>query len=248
MLLKKILKEILSIPVVIFRFQNLKRGSILMYHSVGLNTKFSTVTPTEFEKQIQYLLNKKYKIIRLADVVESITQGQSLDKCVALTFDDGYLDFYSCVFPLLKKYKIPASVFVATDYIGKEMRTKQGHVFQIISESQIKEMISSGYVDVMPHTKTHPKLSNITHKDGVDEIIESQSVLTRISGRICNIFAYPFGNYTPEIVSYLEDSPKWIAAVTVKKGYISSDSPLFLLPRNSIDSEVGMMQFRCLIR
>lgn len=242
--MRKILKEIVAFILNIFFPAISEKGSILMYHSVGINNKFSTVTPHNFERQLKFLKQHNYRVISLSEMVNKKQKNESLKSCISLTFDDGYLDFYTNVFPLLKKYNFPAALFVTTGFIGKNMKTKQGQEFPIVSEAQIQEMHKSGYVEIFPHTKTHPKLNDIFYEDACNEIHDSQMEIERLIHEEANIFAYPFGISTPEIISYLSKNRKWCAAVTVKQGLIDTNTDNMQLNRNIIDSEVGMSQFR----
>ena len=71
------------------------------------------VSPSDFEMQIKQL-RKKYRFISAEDFM-----GNKIPKNAALlTFDDGYSDFYTNAFPLLKKYEIPAAVFLVSGHVG----------------------------------------------------------------------------------------------------------------------------------
>jgi peptidoglycan/xylan/chitin deacetylase (PgdA/CDA1 family) len=71
-----------------------------------------------FEKQIEHIA-KHYKIITLDNIIERVRNKDSLRGCVAITFDDGFKDNYFNAFPILKKYNIPATIFLLTGSIKK---------------------------------------------------------------------------------------------------------------------------------
>lgn len=239
-----VIKEIVGFCISLLTPSFSERGSILMYHSIGVNTKFSTVTPKKFEEQLSYLKKKGYTVIALEEMISRIQKKESLYKCVSLTFDDGFEDFYLTVFPLLKKYEIPASLFVTTGYLGGIMTTRQGQKFPIVSEAQLQEMARVSFVGLYPHTETHPKFSEISTEEAIAEIEVSRQKLESITQRNTNIFAYPSGVTTEPVVSYLSKQGSWLGAVTVQSGLVDGDTNLFLLNRNAIDSAVGMWQFR----
>ncbi len=92
---------------------------ILMYHRVDYEARpfFETVVPPDvFERQVRFL-SRHYEIVDLKDLKMMERGGDGKD-LVILTFDDGYRDNYTYAFPVLKKYGVPATVFLATDYIG----------------------------------------------------------------------------------------------------------------------------------
>ena len=74
------------------------------------------VTPRYLESLIQYLLRLNYEIISLDSVYERLEKGHRGKKFIAFTFDDGYYDNFLYAFPILKKYNIPFTIYVATNY------------------------------------------------------------------------------------------------------------------------------------
>jgi peptidoglycan/xylan/chitin deacetylase (PgdA/CDA1 family) len=95
---------------------------ILMYHSVGdsaLLHRGLRVSAANFEAHLEYL-SRNLAIIPLARAVDCLRRGQPMpESTVALTFDDGFRDNYETALPLLKKYRCPATVFVATDPLAR---------------------------------------------------------------------------------------------------------------------------------
>lgn len=98
----------------------MRRVFILLYHKVDYNAApffGAAVRPDVFEKQIRFL-KRYYKIVDLAD----LNQLEQLDRTspsdlIVITFDDGYRNNYRYAAPILKKYDVPATIFLATDYI-----------------------------------------------------------------------------------------------------------------------------------
>ena len=99
-------------------------GSILMFHRVCPSDERiriqgnsgMEVTPQYLESLIKYLLKLNYKIISLDSVYECLKKGHEGSKFIAFTFDDGYYDNFLYAFPILKKYNIPFTIYVATNY------------------------------------------------------------------------------------------------------------------------------------
>lgn len=94
---------------------------ILVYHRVGpQEDTWSSlpVSPLDFERQIRYLY-QAYEVLPLDKLVQYIQEGKTLPpKAAVITFDDGYKDNYSYAYPILKKYNVPATIFLATGHIG----------------------------------------------------------------------------------------------------------------------------------
>jgi peptidoglycan/xylan/chitin deacetylase (PgdA/CDA1 family) len=88
---------------------------VLMYHGVAPN---KTVTPELFEEQVRYLAKKGYRPILVTDLVEFMRGNRKYTgKMVCLTFDDGFVDNWVYVFPVLKKYGFKATTFAVTSRV-----------------------------------------------------------------------------------------------------------------------------------
>ena len=211
------------------------RATILMYHSVGNRQDFfSTVSPGAFQKQMTYLAGKKYSVIPLAELVRRLHAHEPLGGSIALTFDDGYRDNYTTVFPLLKQYNFPATIFVTTGLIGTP-----GYC----SAEELREMHDSGLVAIEPHTLTHPKLAKLSRADADSEIRESRRTLQEVLGTTPTLFAYPYGSFSEETIAMVRELG-FVGAVTVKEGTVGPDTDAFRLPRNSVDNSTRFSQFR----
>ena len=82
---------------------------VLMYHAVGPEEgadwpRTLIMKPELFEAHLQYLKEQGYTIVTVAELAERLQQGKSVDKYVALSFDDGYKNNHSVVLPILQKY------------------------------------------------------------------------------------------------------------------------------------------------
>ncbi len=90
---------------------------ILVYHRINDTTyDFNriTVKPLCFEEHLRYL-KENFEILSVCDILKY----DGTRNAVAVTFDDGYKDFYDIALPLLKKYDFPATVFISTQNIGE---------------------------------------------------------------------------------------------------------------------------------
>jgi peptidoglycan/xylan/chitin deacetylase (PgdA/CDA1 family) len=98
------------------------RFMILLYHRVNPDEDplFPAVSPQTFDAQMGYLA-KNFKVLSLVDIIRRVQQGQALEPfTIAVTFDDGYRDNYIFAHPILKQYQLPATVFVATGFVGSD--------------------------------------------------------------------------------------------------------------------------------
>ncbi len=90
---------------------------IIMYHRFSSDPCIGKVDKASFENQIKYLKNK-FNVISLNELCAHISNNEKLPKnSVIITVDDGYEDFYLYAYPILKKYKVPATIYVTYDFL-----------------------------------------------------------------------------------------------------------------------------------
>lgn len=240
--MKQALKQ-LVFTLLNFLPRNRSRASILMYHSVGENTAEFTVSPRMFERQLRYLVAHRYCILPLSALVERLRAGEPLSSCISLTFDDGYQDLYTVVFPLIKELNIHISIFLSTGYVGGTFSTSRGDTLSILSWEQVREMHGSGLVEFLPHGCMHHSLPTLSADEAKAEIKAGLADLEDKLGSVPRVYAYAKGKYSNETIHLLEDE-NFIAAVTVRPGYLSAKSPLFELPRNHMDAQTSFAEFK----
>jgi peptidoglycan/xylan/chitin deacetylase (PgdA/CDA1 family) len=77
----------------------------------------------DFKKELPYF-KKVFEILSIDELVRNIKSGTGFHKpSLAITFDDGYLDNYTLAYPILKKYGVPATIYITTSLIGTAERT-----------------------------------------------------------------------------------------------------------------------------
>lgn len=98
-----------------------------MYHSVSDSFESDlSVTVRQFEQQMVYL-SENFNVISLEKAVEYIKNGDIPEKnSIVITFDDGYKDNYCNAYPILKKLKLPATIFLLVSYIGTSSKWPPG--------------------------------------------------------------------------------------------------------------------------
>jgi peptidoglycan/xylan/chitin deacetylase (PgdA/CDA1 family) len=97
-------------------------GVILMYHRVGepdLDPWSLHVTRKNFQEQME-ILRKYANPISLRELAQAQQKGKVPRRSVVITFDDGYADNLYNAKPILERYDIPATFFIATGHIGQE--------------------------------------------------------------------------------------------------------------------------------
>lgn len=206
------------------------RVPILMYHHIALPPPGAdaierdlSVSPQNFEAQLQWLAQNGYTSIRLYDLVYALAQGRPLpEKPVIFTFDDGYRDAYENAFPLLQKYGFTGTFFVLTEFMDQNLP-------QYLSWSQAEEMSAAG-MDIEPHTKTHPDLRWRDRDFLIWQILGSAQTVEAHTGRFPRFFAYPSGHYDANVLQIVREIGLW-GALTTQQGTIHTSDVLYELKR-----------------
>lgn len=216
------------------------RAVILMYHSISESSEyFSSISVSDFEKQMAYLAENKYSVISLAELVSRLKTGEPLGGSIVITLDDGYEDNYTAAYPILKKHNFPATIFVTTDLIGKADKRN----LKRMSIGQLQELEASGLISIEPHSKSHPKLATLSRVQAEEEILGSKKTLEELLGKTCRFFATPYGNFSAETVDIIRAN--FEAATTVsERTTVGKNIDLLCLPRMSIDRSTSWAQFR----
>lgn len=223
-----IIKFIFSLPI------KPKKASVLMYHSVSDDGRFFSVRPQNFHWQLKFLHENNFNIISATELYDTLAGKKDFSyKSVVLSFDDGYQDNYSVVFPLLKRYNIKAVIFLVINFVGKE-----GY----LSWDEIAEMKNSGLVDFYCHTMSHPDLSKLSASAIKKELQECKTFLEEKLALPCDILAYPKGRFNDMVVQKAKDCG-FKMAFGVREGAIAPGNDLFDLPRLSIDGSTTKSQF-----
>lgn len=192
------------------------RVPILLYHYVeyikdekDTIRKSLNINPNIFERQVQTLLSGGFTFMRASDLGD-VLDGKFVvpKKPVLLTFDDGYRDFYTDVFPILKKYRIKATVYIVPGFIDGP---------NSMYFWQLKEISESGLVDIGAHTMNHVHLEGLPLGRVQDEVLESKKVLEKNLGISVVSFAYPNGAFDKQSIEVIKNAG-FTTAVTTTPG------------------------------
>lgn len=178
---------------------------VLCYHRVLPQAAPLAITIDAFERQLQWLQSKGYRTLSGAEFEQALGGEINTRRSVVLTFDDGYLDNWYLVTPLLKKYGFKASLFVITSKVqDKQPRSVGGWNEQdddrYLSWEEVDAMVESGVFEVHSHTHTHAKfwLSEPSEAETADAIFKDVATSLRIlRSRYSNDIqlAWPWGYF-----------------------------------------------------
>ncbi len=215
----------------------------MLYHSIDQNNAHENVNPEQFEMQMEYLRNN-YDVVSLDTILNSIKEGKDLPKKpVAITFDDGYYSVYQNAYPVLKKYRFPAVVFITTGYVQKQKPLNRIQL-KMLGWNEIKEM-SNNDVTIGAHTITHPNLEQVDLETAKKEILGSREEIEQNIGKDVRYFASPYGKENEEIVSLIKSIGFDYAFGRLSSmGFLRKGANHLIPNRTEINSSVAFWMFK----
>ncbi len=205
------------------------RIPILMYHYVEYVKNKKDVTrqsldiePVIFEAQVKTLIADHFTFLTMSEVADILDGKKKLpDKPIVLTFDDGYRDFYTDAYPILKKYHVKATAYVVPGFFDQP---------NYMLTSQIKKLANDSNIELGAHTMHHVYLKNMNSIFAEREILQSKYKLEDIIHQPVISFAYPYGAFDNQAIE-LSKKAGFSTAVSTIGGIQASQSNRYFLYR-----------------
>lgn len=177
---------------------------ILIYHNFRTPIPYEADTyklfssQEKFDENVKTLLDAGYTFITLQDLYQ-YQKGQIglPEKVIIITMDDGQIGCYTDAFPVLKKYQVPATIFIVNKLVGTE---------DYFSWEQAKEMYDTGLVKIHCHGYYHSEYSSVGKEKLVSDYTKShQEIEEHMGEKIQKIMAYPAGKSSENTIKWLKE-------------------------------------------
>lgn len=168
---------------------------VLIYHRFGEATLPETnIRLDQFDAHVSELSNGTYTHLPLPEIANRLSKGELLPaRTVAVTVDDGYKSAFEEAWPRLKAAGIPMTVFVSTDAID-------AGATNMMSWDQIRKLVSEG-VTIGHHTADHLHMVDAGSVTARASIEKSSARFQQELGVVPDLFAYPYGEYSGEMIA-----------------------------------------------
>ena len=183
----------------------MSRLTILMYHRVDAmpsNTRYpkNFVTPDRLAEQIGTLLAWGYEPVTFRQWMSYRARATRIPpKPFIVTFDDGYADFATNAWPLLRRLKVPATVFIVPSRLGRTNEWDAGEPqTPLLDGAAIRQLESEG-VEFGGHGYSHVALARISPNQAREEIQRCHGALVGLLSRAPEVFAYPYSNQNAKV-------------------------------------------------
>jgi peptidoglycan/xylan/chitin deacetylase (PgdA/CDA1 family) len=193
------------------------RVLVLCYHAVSERWPAAlSVTPDALRRQLTGLLSHGWRGATFTEAVLAPASPRTL----AVTFDDGFESVGTWAAPVLAELGLPATVFVATDCVGRAMRwpelarwdaTEHAHELSSMSWGRLRRLAAAGW-EIGAHSCSHRHLTRLPDAALMEELQRSRAICEEQIGGICRSFAYPFGEADDRVRAAVEAAGYQVAA------------------------------------
>jgi len=206
---------------------------VLVYHRFGPEVADSmTVTTPVFESHLKYLQENGYRVIPLRELLGNyLKTGVPPDsRMVAMSADDAHISVYRHALPLVKKYRIPMTLFVYPSAVS--------NASYAMTWDQLRELKGTGFFDFQSHTYWHPNFKKEKEKlcpAEFEKLVEMQfrksreKVEKELGGKV-NLLAWPFGIHDPWLMAKAAEAG-YAAAFTIERHPAGREDHPMALPR-----------------
>jgi len=206
---------------------------ILLYHRFGpVVADGMTVTTTVFESHLTYFKDNGYTVIPLKQLIDYyLKKGPPPpSRSVVIVADDGHISVYTDMYPLVRKYHIPVTLFIYPSAIS--------NASYAMTWDQLRELKKFGFFDFQSHTYWHPNFKKDKKKFSPSEYVRSVEMQLRKSKERLekelmvkvDMLAWPFGLFDEELIGKASASG-YVAAFTIERHHTSASDNLMTLPR-----------------
>ncbi len=209
----------ISVPVLLYHHIRPQKEAALKGQS-SLN-----VDPEFFDLHMKYLAEHGYNTISAPILINALLSRSLLPpKSILITIDDGYKDAFTYGLQILQKYNITANFMIATGLIGGE---------DSMSWDDISILKQSGLAYFVNHTWSHYAVSAGSINKIRQEIQIGRKQLEENTGQLVNTFAYPYGSFSNNAISILQNEG-FSGAFSTIPGFLQCDSFIMTLHRNHV--------------
>lgn len=167
---------------------------VLTYHSIDESGSPVSLEPAVFRRHVEWLASGRVRVVELATLLRLPPASDA----VAVTFDDGFRNFVTRAWPLLRELELPVTLFVVTAHVGgfndwgPPAERKRIPRLPLLDWRRLGKLAEEG-VELGSHTVSHPDLSKLSPREVERELARSAERIEAETGHRPRCFAYPYG-------------------------------------------------------
>lgn len=216
---------------------------ILVYHRISDDRDDLAVTPQRFREQMEFLASNGYEVIDVVSAGARLGGGAPLERVIAMTLDDGYVDAAENSVAVLGRLGFRATMFVTTGAAdGNVSFAWYRNPPPVLSWDAIRQLDRGSVLGFESHSLTRRDLRRLTAEEAKAEIADSKAVLERQLGRPVAGFCYPAGLFGPRERRLVAEAG-YAVAVTREPGVNLPGADRYTLKRLQIDPRDSLLDF-----
>ena len=167
---------------------------VLIYHRVGRTSSMEVDLPAGLFDEQMAALSASGRVTTLDHALDLLARPEPPEGVgaegdpVVITFDDGTRDLAEVAAPILSRYRLPALLYVATDFVDAGRSFPEDGT--PLSWGELDDLVSAGW-ELGSHTHTHALLDRLAPSRVDDELDRSIERISSCTGRAVDHFAYP---------------------------------------------------------
>ena len=226
-----------------------QQALVLTYHSIGAERG---VTEPNFRQQMFWLSNYA-AVLDLDSVVKGEWIPSPSGLVCAITFDDGYASVYRNAFPILRRLRLAATVYLVVEAIGDTQRRSSNEFDglypdeDMLTWTEVREMHAGG-LRFGSHLLRHHDLTSLPPAEADQQLRASKQQIEERLGMPCTSFCYPWGRHSESTVDAVRRAGYENAVITIQDRWDRSHPPNpYRIPRTDVRREYTLDDFSRLV-
>jgi len=176
--------------------------AVLTFHSIDDSGGILSFPVENFCRLIESIVQSGVVVCSLSELLNCTAED-----AVSLTFDDGMKSIHQHALPVLRRYNLPAHIFLTTGFVGHTnswpTQPLGSDVHEMLSWDEVLDCFKSGF-SIDSHTVSHPFLSRLSHDEIMEEMSKANDTIRSRTGIPPVHFAYPYGDYNRNVIEAAE--------------------------------------------
>jgi peptidoglycan/xylan/chitin deacetylase (PgdA/CDA1 family) len=177
--------------------------AILMYHSIDTSGSTVSCHPDTFDRHVRWLSSGRVEVTS----IEGLLALPPSADAVAITFDDGFVNFRDIAAPRLLAHGLTSTVYVVSELAGRTNTwdLREPHIPQqpLLDWPALARLREQG-VMLGSHSRTHANLNTLSRDEIEEEVCGSMEIIERETGARPSTFAYPYGRVNAQAAAIVE--------------------------------------------
>jgi len=207
--------------------------AILTYHSIDPSGSPISIDRDAFAKHVDFLASSKVDVVDVEELLARTGERTDERDALAVTFDDGFVNFAAEAWPLLRAARIPTTLFVPSQRVGSDNRWEGRDepgipTAPLLGWDELRSLVGEG-LTIGSHSRTHAHLDRLDGAEIEREVSQSALEIESELALRPRVFCYPYGDHDDRTVACV--AKHYACACTTRFDVLGAAEGPFRLPR-----------------